>query len=202
MLDRKLIDYLPPVLRSVMEFKAINEAQQPEIEAAWDALNLVMNNQFIDTATDEGLNMWENELNIVPCATDTLEDRRQRIKVAWAHGVVYTYNWLIGWLEDVCKGHNSPKALLDQYTLPILLPISVNYRSILDSIRKSIPANILINPSLALNPVDANIYVGFALQRVCVTSLECNVPAMEPKTFLANEAGTILTDENYSWLIL
>lgn len=201
MFDRKLIDYLPPVLQSVMEFAAINEAQQPEIEAAWDALSLVMNNQFIDTATNEGLNMWENELNIVPCATDTLEDRKQRIKVAWAYGVVYTYNWLVGWLKDVCKGHDSPKSSLNQYTLHITLPISVNYRNILDSIRKCIPANILINPSIALKSIDANIYAGFALQRVCVTSLECNIPVMEPQTYLTDETGAILTNEEYSWLI-
>ena len=62
MLDRKLIDYLPPVLQSVMEFAAITGAQQPEIEAAWDALNLVMDNQFIDTATEAGVTVWEKEL--------------------------------------------------------------------------------------------------------------------------------------------
>lgn len=48
---------------------------------------------------------------------------------------------------------------------------------------------------------EANVYVGFALQRVCVTSLECNVPVMEPQTYLTDETGAILTDEKYSWLI-
>ena len=45
-MDRKLLDYLPPVLREVMEFQAINEANEPEISLAWDALSLVMANQF------------------------------------------------------------------------------------------------------------------------------------------------------------
>lgn len=107
MLDRKLIDYLPPVLQSVMEFAAITGAQQPEIEAAWDALNLVMDNQFIDTATEAGVTVWEKELNIVPLATDTLEDRKQRLKTAWTYGVVYTYNWLVNWLKTSC-GESNP----------------------------------------------------------------------------------------------
>ena len=49
-MDRKILDYLPPVLREVMEFQAINEANEPEISLAWDALSLVMANQFLDTA--------------------------------------------------------------------------------------------------------------------------------------------------------
>lgn len=60
-MDRKLLDYLPPVLREVMEIQAINEANEPEISLAWDALSLVMANQFLDTADSTGLSVWERE---------------------------------------------------------------------------------------------------------------------------------------------
>ena len=53
-MDRRLLDYLPPVLRDVMEFQAINAANEPEISLAWDALALVMANQFLDTADERG----------------------------------------------------------------------------------------------------------------------------------------------------
>ena len=43
-MDRKLINYLPPVLRDVTEFKAINDANEPEISLAWDGLDRVMAN--------------------------------------------------------------------------------------------------------------------------------------------------------------
>lgn len=46
-MDRKLLDYLPPVLREVLEFQAINAANEPEISIAWDALALVLANQFL-----------------------------------------------------------------------------------------------------------------------------------------------------------
>ena len=49
-MDRRLLNYLPPVLREVMEFKAINEANEPEISLLWDAFALVLANQFLDTA--------------------------------------------------------------------------------------------------------------------------------------------------------
>lgn len=65
-MDRKLLDYLPPVLREVLEFQAINAANEPEISIAWDALALVLANQFLDTATASGVAVWERELNIRP----------------------------------------------------------------------------------------------------------------------------------------
>ena len=37
-MDRRLLDYLPPVLREVMEMRAVNGANEPEIAAAWDGL--------------------------------------------------------------------------------------------------------------------------------------------------------------------
>ena len=82
-MDRKLLDYLPPVLREVLEFQAINAANEPEISIAWDALALVLANQFLDTATASGVAVWERELNIRPKDTDTLEVRKARIKALW-----------------------------------------------------------------------------------------------------------------------
>ncbi len=71
-MDRKLINYLPPVLRDVTEFKAINDANEPEISLAWDGLDRVMANQFLDDADERGVSVWEQELKIHPKDTDTL----------------------------------------------------------------------------------------------------------------------------------
>ena len=89
-MDRKLLDYLPPVLREVLEFQAINAANEPEISIAWDALALVLANQFLDTATASGVAVWERELNIRPKDTDTLEVRKARIKALWNLELPYT----------------------------------------------------------------------------------------------------------------
>ena len=57
-MDRKLISYLPPVLREVLDFQAINTANEPEISLAWYALEQVMDNQFLDSADQSGVAMW------------------------------------------------------------------------------------------------------------------------------------------------
>ena len=101
-MDRKLLDYLPPVLREVLEFQAINAANEPEISIAWDALALVLANQFLDTATASGVAVWERELNIRPKDTDTLEVRKARIKALWNLELPYTLPWLKNWLTGLC----------------------------------------------------------------------------------------------------
>ena len=79
-MDKRLIDYLPPVLREVAEFQAINGANEPEISLAWDGLARVMANQFLDDADEQGVSVWERELKIRPKGTDSLALRKERIR--------------------------------------------------------------------------------------------------------------------------
>lgn len=194
MLDRKLIDYLPPVLQSVMEFAAITGAQQPEIEAAWDALNLVMDNQFIDTATEAGVTVWEKELNIVPLATDTLDDRKQRIKTAWTYGVVYTYNWLVDWLKTSC-GESNPPPTINDYTLRVSLPVSVDYLHILDDMRRYISANVLIDPLILLSKIKVPHYTGSAFRHSIKQTLTTEEWDLNNINLLADENSKVLMEE-------
>lgn len=194
MLDRKLIDYLPPVLQSVMEFAAITGAQQPEIEAAWDALNLVMDNQFIDMATEAGVTVWEKELNIVPLATDTLEDRKQRLKTAWTYGVVYTYNWLVNWLKTSC-GENNPLPTINEYTLRVSLPVSVDYLHILDDMRRYVSANVLIDPLILLSKIKVPHYTGSAFRHSIKQTLTTEAWDMDGINLLTDENSKVLMEE-------
>lgn len=194
MFDRKLIDYLPPMLQSVMEFAAITGAQQPEIEAAWDALDLVMNNQFIDTATEAGVKLWEQELGIVPLASDTLEDRKQRLKTAWTYGVVYTYNWLVNWLKTSC-GESNPLPTINEYTLRVSLPVSVDYLHILDDMRRYISANVLIDPLILLSKINMPHYTGAAFRHSIKQTLTTEAWNLDNINLLADETGKVLMEE-------
>ena len=75
-MERKLIDYLPYVIRDYAEFQGIMGSEQPEIEKAWNTTDDLLDNQFIPTAGNMGLSRWEKILGITPKGTDSLEDRR------------------------------------------------------------------------------------------------------------------------------
>ena len=154
-MDRQLVDYLPPVLREIKEFKAINGAVQPEIENAWADLGRIMNNQFLSTADENGVARWEKELHIIPKGTDTLEARKARIKAIWNRELPYTLPWLKNWLTGLCgsAGHSESvngyiiDVELDYNALPQANELA---REILEMLKNASPQNMLIRISAAL----------------------------------------------------
>ena len=98
--ERKLIEYLPPVMRDVDEMKQIMATEQPEVYALWKAVQRVLNEQFLDSATEYGVLRWESILKITPPPTDTLDQRKDRIYLILRMKLPYTIRWLRGWLND------------------------------------------------------------------------------------------------------
>ncbi len=154
-MDRQLINYLPPVLREIAEFRAINDAMQPEIEAAWTAAARVLANQFLTTADETGVKRWESELRIFPKDTDTLDARKARIKAVWNRELPYTFVWLKNWLSSLCgpDGHTESvndyiiDVQLDYNALPQANDLS---REILEMLLNIRPENMLIRLTAAL----------------------------------------------------
>ena len=75
-LDRKLIDYLPPVLQQTREMQAVMEGEQPAVAGLWDAWKTVLDALFVRYANEQGLARWERMLGIRPRGTDSMEVRR------------------------------------------------------------------------------------------------------------------------------
>lgn len=59
-MERKLINYLPYVVRDYAEFQGITGAEQPEFEAAWAAAEDLLSNQFIKPLATLGCPMGKN----------------------------------------------------------------------------------------------------------------------------------------------
>lgn len=123
-MDRHLLNYLPPVLREVLEFQIINGANEPEISLAWDAITRVLANQFLEDADEDGVAVREQELRLFPKDTDTLEARKARIKAKWNLELPYTLRWLKNWLAGLC-GPDGHSVSLQDYTLDIQLDYTV-----------------------------------------------------------------------------
>lgn len=146
-MDRKLLDYLPLVLQTAAEFQAINKANEPEIALAWDALALVLANQFLETASAQGVAIWEKELKIFPKDTDTLAVRKARIKALWNLEMPYTMPWMKHWLAGLCgpEGHEES---VSGYTISVQLDYTVLPDAeslapeILSMLRQACPCNM------------------------------------------------------------
>ena len=148
-MERKLEQYLPYVVRNYTEFQGITQSEQPEFEQVWtDAVNL-WNNQFISTAKEIGLSRWERMLKLRASPSDTLDERRFRIRNRLSTYSPFTLPMLyqkldeiIGegkWRCDVDYEHytisvessleNQFYAIEAAYTLNEMIPLNMVYKN-------------------------------------------------------------------------
>ncbi len=73
-----MLDYLPPYYAASRVMQAILQSQGNELDQLYQALNEVLDQAFVSTAT-WGLDRWESELGLVTVPSATDAERRQRI---------------------------------------------------------------------------------------------------------------------------
>lgn len=86
----ELVSYLPPFMQKYKEPVAALDAENPEFDFVWDAVNRILYNRFISTADEYGISRFEKMMKISPSDTDTLEARRTRVQSRWINSIPYT----------------------------------------------------------------------------------------------------------------
>ena len=136
-MERKLIDYLPYVIRDYAEFQGIMGSEQPEIEKAWNTTDDLLNNQFIPTAGNMGLSR----------CTDSLEDRRFRILTRINEELPYTLPQLRNILETLC-GKGNYSADVEEGTYQLLVKIGLaaknNFNDVESLLNRVVPQNMVV----------------------------------------------------------
>lgn len=74
-----LATFLPPVSRDSKDMRELMRIESVELQSLWEDLCGIFYNQFIATMTGYGLRQWEAIFDVIPKATDSFQDRRQRI---------------------------------------------------------------------------------------------------------------------------
>ena len=146
-MERKLIDYLPYVIRDYAEFQGIMGSEQPEIEKAWNTTDDLLDNQFVPTAGNMGLSRWEKILGITPKGTDSLEDRRFRILTRINEELPYTLPQLRNILETLC-GKGNYSADVEEGTYQLLVKIGLaaknNFNDVESLLNRVVPQNLVV----------------------------------------------------------
>lgn len=155
-MNRKLINYLPYVVREYGEFQGITQAQQPEFENAWAAMEELLHNQFIKTAGGLGLSRWEKLLGIIPKGTETLEDRRFRILTRLNQRIPYTLPQFQEMLDHLC-GVGNAFIQLESGGYQLRVFVKEGFERCLSEIRgltnRIIPVNLAFLCGIQMNPV-------------------------------------------------
>ena len=146
--------YLPPFVRDTREFQILSNIEGDILQEEKQAKQNLESDQWIITATERGLNRRAKLLNIVREQYESLEDFRQRILFLWNHHSPYTYFHLLDWLEGICEKENvNVDMQYNEYHLHI--EIRLIKKQLQDEIRKTvrkmIPANILLDVTMRYN---------------------------------------------------
>lgn len=143
-MERRLIDYIPPVLQGVQEIQALTNAEQLEIERLWDAIEAALDDQFILSLSTAGAARWESILEIAPAGE--LEDRRIAILLALFNKIPFTMKRLKELLSQITEGYRV-ELNADEYMLLMELQIPSEERRnvIRKMLRQKIPANLILD---------------------------------------------------------
>ena len=145
---------VPDVLKNVREIKALINTQNDEMNLLSAALALYLNNTFVDSADEYGIDRWETILEILPKLTDTLDERRFRVLSRINEQLPFTLRSLEQQLSTLCgpKGY-TVELLNEQYLLKIRVELTA--KSKLEDVRallnRIVPANMIIDLDLLYN---------------------------------------------------
>lgn len=147
-MERKLIDYLPLVVRAYAELQGVMESEQSEMERVWDSAEGLLENQFIATATNTGLSRWERILGITPKGTDSLADRRFRILARINEELPYTLPQLCDILETLC-GKDNYSVEMEEGGYRLIVKIGLvaknNFNDVAALLNRVVPQNMIVN---------------------------------------------------------
>lgn len=153
-MDRQLIDYLPPVLRDVREYRAIMSGEQSEIASAWTAASETLNNLFILHTNIAGIEKWERLLGITPQATRSLSDRQFLVLALIGAQLPYTVGRLHEQLTALCGREGYAVALTHtSFTLEVKVNLIAknSFHDVDALLSRVIPANLIVDLKLIYN---------------------------------------------------
>lgn len=147
-------DYWIEEIQKVKEFQVIGNIEDDEVFNLSEELRSLVDNQFIETATEKGIARREKILKIIPFADDTLESRRFKVLSRWNNSLPYTYNVLIQRLDQLCgKGGYTIELNHGEYTLKVKVELTAKRmeQEVNQMVRKMAPANLLVTVELRYN---------------------------------------------------
>jgi len=153
-LDRMLIEYLPPIIQAIREMKAITDGQQDGLSALWGAIEQAFKDQLLEDATENGISRWEKIISVTPKGTDTLEERRFRIKTRMNEQLPYTMTAINQQLATLC-GEDGYSIEMEKgtYTLYVKVALTAkkNFEDVEALLQRVVPAEIVIDVTLKYN---------------------------------------------------
>lgn len=149
-----ILSYFPSVLHEIREIIEIANVENPSLESVWQAIEDALNNQFILTANEEGLDRYEKMLSIKVPGTDDAETRRFRLLTRFNEQPPYT-NKVVRQLLDNLLGEGRYDYIRDTanktLTVKIELTVKGRFDAVVALLERVTPQNMVLTIELRYN---------------------------------------------------
>lgn len=160
----RLDKYLPEFISRIKEFQELDKVLTPEVDKLNHTIQLIQQNQFIETANHEGLSYYERMLKIRP--DKDIEIRRFNILSKFNSTIPFTMRWLENSLNSTI-GKGSYLIDLDHTNYILTISIMKHKENLIPHLKQELedklPAHLILIISV-LSPVDIPSYVGTYIQ--------------------------------------
>lgn len=153
-MDRKMIDYLPEIMKNVAEFVQIADAEQVMKEKLWEDVYKTFDEAFVSTQSKTGIERWERTLSLTPKDTDSIESRRIKVMGRLLSDIPYTTRTFKKTLDGLC-GENGYKMSMDFDNNIINITLCLKMAQVINELAELseaiIPAHIILNVAIDYN---------------------------------------------------
>lgn len=144
------IDFkLPEHIENMIIIKHIINAGDDVGDKFEDGIAEADENLSVTTSRESGIRKREKILGLQPLDTDTLEDRRLRVKLKWHEKAPYTLNTFIQRL-DACLGNKNYVISVDYENMHFDCLVELKRKSMVDSVVQIIEGILPINMTFAV----------------------------------------------------
>lgn len=156
-----LKQFLPWIYKDVVEMDALMDVEDSLFSKLMDEYIRGRDNQYILTADEYGIRIFEDIINIIPDpATETLDFRRERLISRFRTQPPFTFRWLQGKLNEII-GVGKWNAWVDNENYTLYIESTAEnqkwFQEIAITVGNTKPANIIfINRPLVVHDVLTN----------------------------------------------
>lgn len=164
-MDRRLRDYLPHCMQGIREMEALVAAEDVVFDRSWQAVDSLLEGQFIDTAPEPWLRRWERMLQLP--GGGELESRRFQILSKVNNKLPYHINWLHNKLAVAFgdeRGFTIERDLAKhELTVQVDMIHAGALAALYADLRQSIPADMLLH-TVVSSAEPLAVYQAFIVQ--------------------------------------
>lgn len=150
MYQERMNDCYPQIIRSIVEFQAIINAEYPEFEDLAVTNERVISDAYLITMTEKRVEQWENILGIKPLENSSFTDRRETV-IARIRGQGKLNTALINSIVNVFTGGTANSYVQDSVLYVEITPPPGNkqyqFVNVEQELRNKVPAHLGFNVS-------------------------------------------------------